>query len=120
MGRFIVRVDKEGHEPRYMEWTTVSDTPMSFGMPLEEFTEYYREQFGVRGLKELDQRIERADGPKRSSSRVPGLYDRKDLMSSFRWEWFTGLKDRPDGITLEELWHWYCDLREEPKREHDD
>ena len=114
MGSFIVRVDQEGREPRYLEWGTITDTPTTVGMARAEFEEYYRERYGTEGLRRLPDRLKRADGPRRSSSQVPDCYDRADLMLSFRWEWFEGLRDRDDGITPEELWHWYCDLREEP------
>lgn len=54
----------------YLEWTTVSDGPVSDAMPLEAFKIWYREEHGEASMKGLDDRITRAD---RTGSSSPFL-----------------------------------------------
>lgn len=56
MGRFIVKL-----EDYYFEWSTISDRPATFGMKLDEFTRFYREEYGRRGMQELPARLERVE-----------------------------------------------------------
>lgn len=60
MPRFIVKLER-GPAAWYLEWSTVVDAPVSYGMPLAEFREYVRAEEGSRGLAELDARLERAE-----------------------------------------------------------
>ena len=46
MSRFICKLDDI-----YFEWSTVVDAPVTFGMSLEEFTEYYRFQYGQHSFE---------------------------------------------------------------------
>jgi hypothetical protein len=41
MGRFICKFEDKD-DVYYLEWSTVVDAPVTFGMSLEEFKEYYR------------------------------------------------------------------------------
>lgn len=54
----------------YLEWTTVSDGPVSDAMPLEAFKSWYREEHGEASMEGLDDRIRRAD---RTGSSSPFL-----------------------------------------------
>jgi len=56
MGRYIVKI--EGY---YLEWSTIIDAPVTFGMPLEEFKEYYRQEYGENGMRDLDIRLTRVE-----------------------------------------------------------
>jgi len=56
MGKFIVKLGEH-----YLEWSTVVDAPVTFGMSLAEFKEYYRWENGERGMKELVARLERVE-----------------------------------------------------------
>lgn len=56
MGRFIVKLDDW-----YLEWSTVSDAPVTRGMSREDFDAHYRERYGSEGMRELPARMERVD-----------------------------------------------------------
>ena len=58
MPRFIVKLS-EGDKEWYMEWSTVVDAPVTYGMSLEEFNKYYQEENGLRGMEDLPKRMER-------------------------------------------------------------
>lgn len=45
----------------YLEWSSIVDAPVTWGMTLEEFKVYYKEQYGLQGMKELPERLERVD-----------------------------------------------------------
>lgn len=60
--------------PRYLEWSSVVDAPVSWGVTLKKFKEYYKEEYGRSGLEELDQRLERVE-MKGTSSRVHSSVD---------------------------------------------
>lgn len=55
MGRYIIRL-----EDHYLEWSTVVDAPTTFGMTLDEFRAFYREEYGASGSQDLDERLARA------------------------------------------------------------
>lgn len=57
MGRLIAKLGNH-----YLEWSTVVDAPVTFGMTLEEFREHYREQYGAASMAELEQRLARVEG----------------------------------------------------------
>jgi len=46
MPHYIIKLDtKDG--PRYLEWSTVVDAPVTYGMPLDAFTKYWRKEYGA-------------------------------------------------------------------------
>jgi len=62
MGKFIVKLtDEQEGRDYYLEWSTVSDSPASPGMSLEEFTEYYRDKYGSDGMREFKARMARVE-----------------------------------------------------------
>ena len=54
MGKFIVKI-----RDYYLEWSTISDAPSTFGMGYIDFLHYYREKHGYAGMEELAGRLER-------------------------------------------------------------
>lgn len=56
MGSYIVKL-----EDKYLVWSSTVDAPVTFGMTLDEFREYYKEEHGREGLRELPFRLERVD-----------------------------------------------------------
>ncbi len=47
---------------KYFLWSSIVDSPTSYAMTLEELTEYYREEYGRRGVEdELPRSLARAD-----------------------------------------------------------
>ncbi len=77
MGRFIVRFDVE-NVPHYLEWSTIVDAPVTWGMPVHEFIDHYQAEYGREGMRGLSARLKRADSESCSSGY--GGYDREDLI----------------------------------------
>jgi len=61
--RYIVKInpttDPDGD--RYLEWSTVVDAPVTYGMTLDEFKDYYRSEYGADGMRRLPERLERVE-----------------------------------------------------------
>ncbi len=66
MPRFICKVI-DNEQAWYLEWSTVVDAPVTYGMTLEEFKEYYKDEYGRQGLGGLDKRLERVEAKGTSS-----------------------------------------------------
>lgn len=66
MGQFIVKVTAPDG-PRYLEWSTIVDAPVTYGMTLAEFRRHYRREYGASGMRELPERLERAEATGTSS-----------------------------------------------------
>lgn len=64
----------------YLEWSTVVDAPVTYGMSLDEFKGYYREEYGNDGMKHLDERLARVEASRCSSH----LYSLADLIDMNR------------------------------------
>ena len=60
MGRFIIKLHDEGTD-YYLEWSTVVDAPVTYGLTRQEFEEYYRKQYGQVGMDGLADRMTRVD-----------------------------------------------------------
>lgn len=62
MGTYILKInDEKTNIDYYLEWSTVVDGPISYGMSLEEFKKYYKEEYGNAGMKILEERMERVN-----------------------------------------------------------
>lgn len=44
-----------------MEWSTVVDAPVTGGVPLDVFIDYYQQEYGRRAMHELHDRLARVD-----------------------------------------------------------
>ena len=98
MGRFLMRL--KGREGVYiLEWSTIVDAPVTFGMPLAEFEAYYKEQYGANGLRELPERLARLE--KYGTSLVDGRTP-QDAISGNR----AGPNEKR--LTLREIYKAYC------------
>lgn len=60
MGRYILKLDTPDG-PRYLEWSTVVDAPVTYGMPLDEFKRYYRKAYRCATDSNLTHRLERVE-----------------------------------------------------------
>ena len=56
MSRFIGKI-----EDKYFEYSTVVDAPVSVLMSLEDFKNYYKEEYGEQAMPGLKKRLDRAD-----------------------------------------------------------
>lgn len=62
MGRYIVKLaDRQHKTDYYMEWSTVVDAPVTWGMTLDNFKEYYIEEYGKSSVDELEKRLLRVE-----------------------------------------------------------
>jgi len=61
MGRFIVEIrnPEDDADRRLLEWSTVVDAPVTYGMREDEFTDYYQAEYGNEGMRELPARMAR-------------------------------------------------------------
>ena len=60
MSRFFVKLLKND-VPHYLVWSTVVDAPVSDGMPLEKFREYFLNSRGQDFVEYFDEHIEIAN-----------------------------------------------------------
>lgn len=56
MPRYIVKINNQ-----YLEWSTIVDAPVTFGMSLDEFKEYYSDEYGEAGMNGLSERLKRVE-----------------------------------------------------------
>lgn len=46
----------------YFEWSTIVDAPITYGLSLDEYKQYYKEEYGLLSFEhELPQRLERVE-----------------------------------------------------------
>ncbi len=107
MARYIVKLQK-GSEARYLEWSTMVDAPVTYGLTLEEFTEYYELHYGIDALASLPSRMARVEA--HGTSSLSDTLD--DLMVLNR----AGEKEAKLG-SVDELWKRYVEERPEPPLE---
>lgn len=105
MPRYICKVIDLDKKEYYFEWSTVVDAPVTFGMSLEEFKEYYKERYGLEGLKGLPERLERVE-EKGTSSRVD-----ESVQTLFE---HNRAGPNESCFTFEEIVDWYCRKQKEP------
>lgn len=60
MPKYIIKLEDNG-QAYYLEWSTIVDAATTYGMPLEEFREYYQHRYGTEGMRELEERLSRVD-----------------------------------------------------------
>lgn len=74
MGNFILRFDtKEG--PRYLEYSTICDAPVTYGMTLAEFKKHYLREYGRTSERDFGERIKRVDAKGTSSHHHSSVAD---------------------------------------------
>ena len=59
--------DDKTNTDYYLEWSTICDAPLTHGMSLGDFREYYNDQYGKQGMKEYPERMERVEETGNSS-----------------------------------------------------
>lgn len=74
MPKYICKLEIDGVD-HYFEWSTIVDAPVTYGMPLEEFREYYRSEHGESGMRDLPERLERVEQKGTSSMLDDSLDD---------------------------------------------
>ena len=57
MPRYIIKLDE-----KYLEWSTIVDAPVTYGMTEKDFSQYYKEQYGIQGYEnDYRSRMERVN-----------------------------------------------------------
>lgn len=63
MPRYIIKLeDKKFKVDYYLEWSTIVDAPVTYGMSLEDFKLYYEHEYGQVGKEGLPARMHRVEG----------------------------------------------------------
>lgn len=60
MPHYIVKLETP-KGPRYLDWSTIVDAPVTNGMALKDFKKWYREQHGDEGMRTLPERLARVE-----------------------------------------------------------
>jgi hypothetical protein len=60
MPQFIIKLPDKGTD-YYLVWSTVVDAPITCGMSLEEFKDYYKHEYGRTGMEQLEDRLKRVE-----------------------------------------------------------
>jgi hypothetical protein len=60
MGRCLIKLTEKDNE-WYLEWSSVVDAPITYGMSLKELREYIKVTYGTEGLNDLESRLERVE-----------------------------------------------------------
>lgn len=108
MPRHIVKlVDKQANKDYYLEWSTIVDAPVSYGMGLTEFREYYKQKYGTEGLAALPDRLKRVEEKGTSATYDKSVEDTID-----------GNRAGPDEteLTYDELVRYICLQEEMPTK----
>ena len=100
MARFIIQlIDQKTKRDYYLEWSTVVDAPVTNGMDLNEFQEYYKKEYGVAGYRELESRLKRVQDTGHSSSIECEL---QDIISNNR------AGENESELTIDQILKQYC------------
>lgn len=61
MPRYIIKLSNPlNNKDYYLDWSTIVDAPITHGMEIEEFKEYYKSNYGILSYEhELPKRLER-------------------------------------------------------------
>ncbi len=46
---------------KYLEWSTIVDAPVTYGLDLDELSAYVKDRYGSEGLDELPARLKRVE-----------------------------------------------------------
>lgn len=58
MGRCIIKLN-DGKRDWYLEWSTIVDAPVTYGMTIEEMKAYRKERTGTEGIRYWDEVVAR-------------------------------------------------------------
>lgn len=62
MSRYIIKLtDKRDLKDYYLEWSTIVDAPVTYGMTLDGFKIYYQGEYGISGMRDLPERLKRVE-----------------------------------------------------------
>ena len=94
MSRIIIKLDG-----KYLEWSTIPDAPVTYGRTLEEFKQYYSDQYGPGGRAGLEERLKRVEETGTSSVRYKSVNELIEFNRAGRAE---------TRLTVEQIIGFYC------------
>lgn len=101
MPTYIIKLtDPKTKTPYYMEWSTVSDRPITNGMDLFKFRKYYIKNYGISSMQELNERLERVE--KQGCSSLGNYEDLDFLIRTNR------AGENESCLSLEQIIEQYC------------
>lgn len=56
MGKAIIKI-----KDKYFEWSTIVDAPVTYGMSKSQLESYIKEQYGLNGTSNLEERLQRVE-----------------------------------------------------------
>jgi hypothetical protein len=95
---YIVRLN-DGERAYYMEWSTIVDAPVTYGMTREDFETYYRDEYGRSGAKDMPERMARVDAKGTSAHHDSSAWDTI---------WLNRAGKEETRLTLEQIVQHYC------------
>lgn len=98
MPSYIIKIN-DGVRDWYLEYSTISDSPATYGLSLKEFRQWYLARERHRAEQELDERLVRVEANGTSSI---GDDDLGDTLLCNR----AGPDERE--ATVDEIIKWYC------------
>lgn len=100
MSRYIIKLERD-NRAWYLEWSTIVDAPVTYGMSLEEFKAWYRDEYGRRDYEQdFADRMKRVEARGISSSTIGYTLD--DLMM------FNRAGDKEEHLTKDQIVDKYC------------
>lgn len=103
MPNYIVKLIDKNDVCYYLEWSTIVDSPISYGTSLEEFKEYYKNKYGTAENQNLQERLDRVEKKGTSS-----LIDTDVIEVLFGNR--AGPGESP--LSYDEIIRWYCHKEE--------
>lgn len=98
MGRYIVKLTDKRRD-YYLEWSTVVDAPVTYGMSLEQFRRHYQSEYGNSAMREFDERMKRVEDKGTSSLMHKSV---AELVA------YNRAGDNETRLTMKELIEKYC------------
>ena len=100
MARLIIKIhDDKLNKDWYLEWSSIVDAPVTYGLELDEFKKYYKEEYGREGMSELQDRLDRVEKTG-CSSRHGSTLD--DILASNR------AGEKEECLTKEQMLDKFC------------
>jgi hypothetical protein len=93
MPHYIIKI-----KDRYLEWSTIVDAPVTYGMTLDELKSYIKSEYGTQGLADLPNRLKRVEGTG-TSSFVSTLQNTLDGNRA---------GENETTLTIDEIYQKYC------------
>lgn len=101
MPRYIVKfTDSKTQKDYYLEWSSIVDAPVTYGVSLDEFKDYYLQKYGSSSSQELQERLVRVQ--------ETGTSDMLDRSPVEKWTAFNRAGKDERKLSYKQLIRQYC------------